>query len=225
MWIRIEGFSGHFDECVMCSLFLSLLDAEMAQERRVRCCVKLWLGWTTKAFGASALLCLSLCCMMTWNEPRWEQRWTGMKTCREKLPFSVKLLMRGFWWGLGGLAWDYNCTKFIIVLSLKSGLLPSFFEDFFQLKLKYTFLKRSCYFPFSQMPCWFYQLLKSISRSHRVLTGTTGKATSSLFLLWRWRWGRSTSVASAARGGGLRLNKQTAFTQPRVKDKRSLDNV
>lgn len=49
---------------------------------------------------------------------------------------------------------------------------------------------------------------------YRVSTGTTGKATSSPFPLLRWRWGRSTSVASAARGDDLPLNKQTPGPQP-----------
>lgn len=72
--------------------------------------------------------------------------------------------------------------------------------------------------------CWSELLPKLyFSLFYRVSTGTTGKATSSPFPLWRWKWGRSISAASAARGGGLPLYRWIATIQPRVMDKWSSD--
>lgn len=89
----------------------------------------------------------------------------------------------------------------------------------FSLKLKKTLR-------WNTLPSFFFPHLKTLliqaacCHSYRALTGTTGKDTSSLFPSWRWRWGRSTSVASAARGGGLYLYKRL-----RNVDKWSSDTV
>lgn len=89
--VSVEGLSA--DECVMCSLSLSLMLKWLEKESEVLCeaviRAELQRLWSVAA-SLAALCTFLFVALTTWNETRWEQRWTGIKTRGEKLPFRAK---------------------------------------------------------------------------------------------------------------------------------------
>lgn len=125
----------------------------------VRCCVKLWLGWTTKALEHR---CFSLCALYLFLFLREdtkcdEQRWTVI-TCLLKTGVKLKMGVFSWWWGLAGLEWDCNCTKVSFCVLLN--------QDFCPAALNALSWKHNTPRWLKQLLKWHFSLLQGINWYH-----------------------------------------------------------